>query len=170
MFPVVVYGCKTRTLNLDLERRIAASGNKYLHRIMGYHYNDLVSNQRLLREIHSTFRHFLLAYLVKANSEYTGTWHITRKLILLIAVVSAWNNPKWRRQSEPLRILWHEQDDISCREVLRMGRENAWRIAGKDHRTLFRSVGEATSPLSEPLAALISLSHSHLTEQSTDSD
>ncbi|KAG0723026.1 LINE-1 retrotransposable element ORF2 protein [Chionoecetes opilio] len=47
VIPVLLYGCETWTLNSDLKRRINAFGNKCLRRIMGYRWDDYVSNQRL---------------------------------------------------------------------------------------------------------------------------
>ncbi|KAG0712555.1 hypothetical protein GWK47_018223 [Chionoecetes opilio] len=53
VIPVLLYGCETWTLNSDLKRRINAFGNKCLRRIMGYRWDDYVSNQQLHRETDS---------------------------------------------------------------------------------------------------------------------
>ncbi|KAG0716212.1 putative uncharacterized transposon-derived protein F52C9.6 [Chionoecetes opilio] len=53
VIPVLLYGCETWTLNSDLKRRINAFGNKCLRRIMGYRWDDYMSNQRLHRETES---------------------------------------------------------------------------------------------------------------------
>lgn len=41
VIPVLLHGCETWTLKSDLERSVDASGTKYLHRVMGYRWNDL---------------------------------------------------------------------------------------------------------------------------------
>ena len=43
----------THILNIDLKRQIDVFGNKCLHSIMGYRWNDFVSSQRLLCETDS---------------------------------------------------------------------------------------------------------------------
>ena len=45
MIPVLLYGCETCTLNTDLKRQIDVFGNKCLCSIMGYLWNEFVSNQ-----------------------------------------------------------------------------------------------------------------------------
>ncbi|KAG0728970.1 Exportin-6-B [Chionoecetes opilio] len=53
VIPVLLYGGETWALNSDLKRRINAFGNMCLRRIMGYRWDDYVSNQRLHRETES---------------------------------------------------------------------------------------------------------------------
>ena len=53
MITVLLYGCETWTLNTNLKRQIDVFGNKCLRSIMEYHWNNFVSNQRLLRETES---------------------------------------------------------------------------------------------------------------------
>ena len=50
VLPVLLYGCETWTLNNDLRRRLDAFGTKFLRKILGYHWDDFVSNERLLNE------------------------------------------------------------------------------------------------------------------------
>ena len=47
IMPVLLYGSETWTLSCALESRIDAFCNRSLHRIMGYCWQDHVSNQRL---------------------------------------------------------------------------------------------------------------------------
>ena len=47
---VLLYGCETWTLNIDLKRQIEVFGNKYLRSIMGYRWNGFVLNQQLFCE------------------------------------------------------------------------------------------------------------------------
>ncbi len=50
VLPVLLYGCETWTLPIDLRRRLNSFGTKSLRRILGYHWSKKVSNQRLLTE------------------------------------------------------------------------------------------------------------------------
>ncbi|KAG0710422.1 DNA polymerase alpha catalytic subunit [Chionoecetes opilio] len=81
VIPVLLYGCETWTLNSDLKRRIDTFGNKCLCRIMGYRWDDYVSNQQLHRETESR-----PASSVNANFGYMGMWHATLKPILPIGL------------------------------------------------------------------------------------
>ena len=53
MISVLLYGCKTWTLNTNMKRRSDVFGTRCLHRIMGYRWYDFVSKQRLFCEIDS---------------------------------------------------------------------------------------------------------------------
>ena len=78
-----MYGCETWTLNTDLKSQIDVFGNKCLRSIMGYRWNDFVSNQRLLRETESR----PITNIVRnINSSYMGIWHVTQKLLLLLGL------------------------------------------------------------------------------------
>ena len=50
MLPVLLDGCETWTLTRDLRRRLNSFGTRSLQRIIGYHWSDFVSNERLLRD------------------------------------------------------------------------------------------------------------------------
>ncbi|XP_069973563.1 uncharacterized protein [Penaeus vannamei] len=50
ILPVLLYGSETWTLSSVLESRLDDFCNKFLHRIMGYSWQDYVSNRRLHRE------------------------------------------------------------------------------------------------------------------------
>ena len=49
MLPAFLYACETWTLTRDLRRRLISFGTRSLRRILGYHWSDFVSNERLLR-------------------------------------------------------------------------------------------------------------------------
>ena len=53
VLPVLLYGCETWTLNADLKQQIDVFGTRCLRRILGYPWDDFVSNQRLLHETES---------------------------------------------------------------------------------------------------------------------
>ena len=80
---VILYGCETWSLNTDLKKRIDVFGARCLRRIIEYHWNDLVSNQRLLRETDS--RPFTCIGRQRQQRLY-GHVAPTRKPILLIAL------------------------------------------------------------------------------------
>ena len=83
VIPVLLYGCETWTLNTDLKRQIRVFGSKCLCRIMGYCWNDFVSNQRLLCKMESRP---ITSIVCQLNSGYMGMWHVTQKLILLVGL------------------------------------------------------------------------------------
>ena len=144
VLPVLLYGCETWTLNSDLKRRIDAFGNKCLRRIMGYRWNDFVSNQRLLRETESRP---ITSIVCQRQLRLYG--HVARypEADPAHRVVSVRDNPAWRRPRGRPHSSWLGQVAVSCREVLGMGRDPAWRLARGDPREWRRRVGEATRPL-----------------------
>ncbi len=118
-------------------------GSRCLRRIMGYRWYGFVSNQRLLRETDTT----------------PITWAVRQRQLRLYGhvarfpeadpahqVVSARDNPEWRRPRGRPRNSWLEQVDRSCREMLGMGRGPAWRLAWRNPPVWRRRVGEATRP------------------------
>ena len=123
---VLLYVCETWTLNSYLKRRIDAFGNKCLCRIMGYRWNDFVSNQRLLRETESRP---ITSIVCQRQLRLYG--HVTRypEADSAHRVVSVRNNPEWRRPRGRPQNSWLGQDAVSFQEVLGMGRDSAWRLA-----------------------------------------
>ena len=89
----LLYNCETWTLNTDLKKQIDVFGNKCLHSIMGYHWNDFVSNQRLLRKTES--RH--ITNIVQHQLRVHG--HVARYLQgdPACRVISKKDNSGWRR-------------------------------------------------------------------------
>ena len=55
VLPVLLYGCETWTLTRDLRQRLNNFGTRSLRRILGSHWSDFVSNERLLRETQMRF-------------------------------------------------------------------------------------------------------------------
>ena len=143
VLPVLLYGCETWTLNSDLKRRIDAFGNKCLRRIMGYRWNDHVSNQRLLRETDSRP---VTCIVLERQLRLYG--HVARfpEVDPAYRVVSVRDNPEWRRPRGRPQSSWLEQVDRSCRELFGMGRVPAWRLAGGNPREWSRRVSVATRP------------------------
>ncbi len=97
-----------------------------LRRIMGYRWYDFVTNRRLLHE--TDFRP--ITCIVREH-QLRLYGHVARypEVDLAHRVESIRDNPVWRRpRGRPL--LWLEQVDESCQELLTMGRGPGWRLAG----------------------------------------
>ena len=111
VIPVLLYGCETWTLNINLKRQIDAFDNECLRRIIGYRWNDFVSNQRLLcetesRPITSIVRHHQLQ-LYGHVAHYPEADPASQ-------VVSERNNPEWRRISGSPQSSWLGQVNDFC--------------------------------------------------------
>ena len=143
VLPVLLYGCETWTLNADLRRRLDVFGTSCLRRIMGYRWDDFVSNQRLLRETDS--RH-VTSIVRQRQLRLYG--HVARlsEADPAYQVLTVPDNPGWRRPRGRPRCSWLRQVDESCREVLGMGRGPAWDLARGDRLEWRRRVGVATRP------------------------
>ena len=143
VLPVLLYGCETWTLNSDLEKRLNVFGTKCLRRIMGYRWNDFVSNQRLLRETESCS---VTSIVQERQLRLYG--HVARfpNVDPAHRVLSAGNNPAWRRPRGRPRNSWLGNVDRSCRELLGMGRVAAWGLARRDRPGWRRRVSDATRP------------------------
>ena len=55
MLPVLLYGCETRALTMDLRWRLDSFGSRSLRRILGDRWSDFVSNELLLKETQMRF-------------------------------------------------------------------------------------------------------------------
>ena len=143
VLPVLLYGSETWTLSCALESRLDAFCNRSLRRIMGYSWRDYVSNQRLHREtgvgpVTCTIR----------DRQLRLYGHLARFPVEDPAhrVVSARDNPGWRRPVGRPRKSWLGQIDQTCREEVEMGRVPAWRLAMRDPRRWKRKVDAAMRP------------------------
>ena len=103
------------------KRQIDVFGSKFFCRIMGYCWNDFVSNQQLLCGTESRYitsivcQHHLWLYAHVAHyPEADPTCRIVSERYYL----------KWGRPQGS----WLGQVDASCRELLGMGREPAWKL------------------------------------------
>ena len=143
MIPVLLYGCETSTLNTNLKRQIDVFGSKCLHSIMGYRWNDFVSNQRLLCETESRP---ITSIVHQRQLRLYG--YVTRypEADPASQVISERDNLEWRRPRGRQQSSWLEQVDASCWELIGMGRELAWGLARGDRQSWRRRVGEATRP------------------------
>ncbi|XP_069983518.1 uncharacterized protein [Penaeus vannamei] len=139
---VFLCGSKTWTLSSALESRLDAFYNKSLRRIMGYSWQDHVSNQRLHRE--TGMRPVDCTICDRQLRSYG---HLPRFLADDPAHqdVSLRDNPAWRRPMGRPRKSWLGQFDQTCREELEMGRELAW-VAMRDCCGWKRRVNGAMRP------------------------
>ncbi len=140
----MLYGCETWTVNSDLERCLHAFGTKCLHRIMGYRWNDFVSNQRLL---HETGSKSVTSIVRERQLRLYG--HVARLPDVDPAhmVLSVRDNREWRRPRGQPRNSWVGKIDRLCWDRLGMDRTVAWELARRDRLGWWRLVSEATRPL-----------------------
>ncbi len=131
-------------LNRDLERRLDVFGSKCLRRIMGYRWNDFVSNQRLLHETGSRS-----VTSIVHERQLRLYRHVARLPDVDPAhrVLSVRDNPEWRRRRGRPRNSWLGKVDRLCRDRLGIDRAAAWEFARGDPLGWRRLVSEATRPL-----------------------
>lgn len=143
VLPVLLYGCETWTLNTDLERRLNVFGSRCLRRIMGYRWDDFVSNERLY---HETESRPVISIVRERQLRLYG--HVARfpDVDPTHRVLSTRDNPEWRRPRGRPRNSWLRKVDHTCREVFGMGRADAWEFARGDRPGYRRRVSEATRP------------------------
>ena len=129
ILPVLLYGSETWTLSRALESRLDAFCNRSLRRIMGYGWEDFVSNQRLHRETgvgpvtHTIRDRQLRLYEHLARLPEVDPAH---------QVVSTRDNPGWRRPVGRPRKSWLGQIEQTCQEEVEMGRAPAWQLARRN--------------------------------------
>ena len=114
VLPVLLYGCETWTLTRDLRRRLNSFGARSLRRILGYHWLDFVSNERLLRETQMRFvscivrDHQLWLYRHVARFPDADPAH---------HIPSAWEPREWRRPIGQPHASWLQQVDQHLTEI-----------------------------------------------------
>ena len=143
VLPVLLYGCETWTLNTDLERRLNVFGTKCLRRIVGYRWDDYVSNERLLSETESRP---VTSIIRERQLRLYG--HVARLPDVDPAhrVLSVRDNPEWRRPRGRPRDTWLRKVDRFCRETSGRGKAGTWEFARRNPLGFRRWVGEATRP------------------------
>ncbi len=109
----------------------------------GYRWFNFVLSQRLLRETDS--RPITCIVRERQLQLYGHVAHY-REVDPAQRVLSVWDIPVWRRPRGRPQLLWLEQVDESCQELLRMGRGPAWRLARRNPRVWRRRVCDATHP------------------------
>ncbi len=118
VLPVLLYGCELWTLNSDLERRLNVFGTKRFRRIMGYRWQDFVSNQRLL---HETESRPVISIVRERQLQLYGRVARLPDVDPAHRVLSVRDNPLCRRPIGYPRNSWLGKVDRSCRELLGMG-------------------------------------------------
>ncbi len=140
---VLLYACETWTLNSDLERRLNVFCAKCLRRIMGYRWNDFVSNQRLLYETESRL---VTGIVRELQLRLYGHVALLPDVHPAHRLDSVRDNPGLRRSRGRPRNSWLGKVDRSCLELLGMGMMVAWGLARRESRGWRRRVSDATHP------------------------
>ena len=140
MLPVLVYRCETWTLTRDLRRRLHSFGTRSLQRILGYHWSDFVSNERLLRE---TQMRFVTCIVHERQLQLYG--HVARFPDADHAhqILSAREPHEWRRPMSRPHASWLQYVDRHLK-VMGMGEASAWGIARRRPVEHCRKVDRAT--------------------------
>ena len=114
MLPVLLYGCETWTLTMDLRWRLNSFGTRSLRRILGYRWSDFVSNERLLRK---TQMRFVTCIVRECQLRLYG--HVARFPDADPAhqILSAREPREWRRQICRPRASWLQQVDQHLKEM-----------------------------------------------------
>ena len=101
------------------EEQIDVFGNKCLRSILGYRWNDSLSNQRML---HETESRPITSIVRQLQLQLYGHVACYPEAVPASKVVSERDNPGWRRPREYPQSLWLGQVDASCSELLCMWR------------------------------------------------
>ena len=122
MLPALPYGCETWTLTRDLRWRLHSFGTRSLHRILGYHWSDFVSNEWLLRETQMRF----LTCTVREHQLWLYG-HVARfpDADPAYQILSAREPCEWRRPMCRPRSSCLQQVDQHLKEM-GMGQASAW--------------------------------------------
>ena len=122
VLPVLFYGCGTWTLTRDVRWRLNSFGTRSLRIILGSHWSDFVSNERLVRETQMIF----LTCIVRSR-QLRLYGHVARfpDADLAYQILSAQEPCKWRRPKGRPHASWLQQVDQHMKEV-RMGQASAW--------------------------------------------
>ena len=140
VLPVLLSGCESWTLTRDLRRRLNCFGTRSLQRILGHHWLDFVSNERLLRDIQMRFvtcivrEHQLQLYGHVAHLPDADRAH---------KILSASEPHEWRRSMGRLRASWVQQGDQHLKEM-GMGQASARGMARRKLLEYGRKVDAAT--------------------------
>ena len=121
----MLYGCETWTLTRDLRWRLHSFGTMSLRRILGYHWSDLVSNERLLRE---TQMRFVTCIVRERQLRLYGQVARFPDADPAHQILSARESREWTRPMGRPRASWLQQVDRHLKEM-GMGQASAWGMA-----------------------------------------
>ena len=140
MLPVLLYGCETWTLTKDLRRRLNSFGTRSLRRILGSHWSDFVSNERLPRE---TQMRFVTCIVRERQLRLYG--HVARfpDADPSHQIPSARESCEWRRPMGQPRASWLQQVDRHLKEI-GIAQASAWGMARRRPLEYRRKVDTAT--------------------------
>ena len=124
VLPVLLCGCETWILIMDLRRRLNSFGTRSLRRIIGYCWSDFVSKERLLRE---TQMIFVTCIVRERQLRLYG--HVARFPDADPAhhILSARECREWRTMDRPCSS-WLQSVDQHLKEM-GMGQASAWGMA-----------------------------------------
>ena len=114
-----------RTLTRDLRWRLNSFGTRSLQRILGYHWSDFVSNERLLRE---TQMRFITSIVPECQLQLYGHVAHFPDADAAHQILSARESHEWRRPMGRPRASWLQQVDQHLKEM-GMGQASAWGMA-----------------------------------------
>lgn len=128
VLPVLFYGAETWTLVSRTSARINSFLTKSLRRILGYRWDDFVSNHRVLQEAN-----LRLGTCMIRERQMRLFGHVARFPAAdpVHGVLSSRVPPEWRRPRGRPRRTWLRQMESYCQE-LGFGREQAWELARND--------------------------------------
>ena len=127
VLPVLLYGCETWTLSVELRRKLNAFGTSALRRVYGYRLTDRVCNDWLLR--HSGVR---LVTCIIRERQLRQYGHVARfpQDDPVRRTLSARDPVGARRPVGRPQLTWLQQIDRFSREAW-TGRVSAWGDAGR---------------------------------------
>jgi hypothetical protein len=139
VLPVLLYGCETWTMSKDLRRRLNSFGTKSLRRILGYRWEDHVTNQWLLQETGMR-----LVTCIVRERQLRQFGHVARfpEDDPVRQILVARDPVGVRRPVGRPHLSWLRQIDGFLKEW-GMGRASAWRMAKARPEVFRRKVDAA---------------------------
>ena len=140
VLPVLLYGCETWTLAMDLRRRLNYFGARSLRRILGCRWSDFVSNERLLSEAQMRF-----VTCIVRERQLRLYGHVARFPDADPAhqIISARESHEWSWPMGRPRASWLQRVDRHLKEM-GMGQASAWGMARRRSLEYRRKVDAAT--------------------------
>ena len=140
VLPVLLYGCETWTLNKALRQKLNSFGTKSLRRILGYRWDNFISNQRLLEE---TGMRYLTCIIRERQLRHFG--HVARfpEADPVHRILSVRDPVGAKRPRGRPPLSWLQQVDRYFGEM-GMGRVSAWELAKGRPEVYRRKVDVAT--------------------------
>ena len=141
VLPVLLYGSETWSIGARERGRLNSFSTRALRRIMGYRWDDFVTNERVLREAGMSQ---VTCMIRQRQLRLFG--HVARfpESDPVSRVISQRISPAWRRPRGRPPVTWLQRIDGHCREMGLAGREHAWHSSRRDPQGWRRAVTAAT--------------------------